>query len=201
MRRQEDYTPLFCMTGKKGFQLGRAPFINGSEGFIKNPQACATQIQSGQGNPSQLAGRELVARSFFVAVQTDLFEGGIDGGAGFRTTDSGVPAEIFEGTQRFLYPRQMPQIKQIVGIFPGHTGYWMPLPQYLTCVILVDASQRAQQGSLAAAVGTDNLDNVAGISRQIQAGEQLALVPLTGDLTQLQQGCGWRRECFRQSQV
>src|SRR5690606_39972900 len=101
---------LPILTGKKGFQLGRAPFINGSEGFIKNPQACATQIQSGQGNPSQLAGRELVARSFFVAVQTDLFEGGIDGGAGFRTTDSGVPAEIFEGTQRFLYPRQMPQI-------------------------------------------------------------------------------------------
>src|SRR5690606_40504549 len=60
---------LPILTGKKGFQLGRAPFINGSEGFIKNPQACATQIQSGQGNPSQLAGRELVARSFFVAVQ------------------------------------------------------------------------------------------------------------------------------------
>src|SRR5690606_41285664 len=96
------------MMGKKGFQLGRAPFINGGEGFIKNPQACATQIQPGQGNPSQLAGRDLVTRSFFVAVQAGLLEGGVEGGAGFSTSDSGGPRESFGGTQRFLYPRPLP---------------------------------------------------------------------------------------------
>ena len=100
--------------------------------------------------------------------------------AGLITKGAGV-AQVFQRIELFANTGLMPQIKEVL----------LPLglpPASLTLKEAMQPHQNPQQGGLAGAVGTGNLQDFPGAGGQAQATEQHAIVALAAQLHKLQSG-------------
>lgn len=175
---ENDRPPGSHSLGQQTLKPLHAVAVDGSEGFVEDPQGFVGDIQPGQGHTPLLSGGKVMAGHMAEGKQRDGVQCLLQLVLGYRGIARQHPPQVFHGSQQWFDAGTMADVKKIPPKMLPHLAHGLTAPGDLAVEPSVKPGQYSQQCGLARAVGALYPQQRARGHGQVQAGEQHTLITL-----------------------